>query len=440
MKDIKEAGDHHMNHMNGQNMKDINISGGRETKQKKTKGDFLLKIISILTAAIIWFWVVGVESHVNQRNFTSVPVSLENLNDMRRSLGFSVLDYTEIYINVTLEGRNSDLNRLRSSDIKAYIDLSGVTHAGQQSLPIEINGIDYVSVVDQSQSSAIVYIDRETSVNIPVKVQIVDVITEAGLERGSPVFNPDIITVYGPEGVLGSIDHARVNISLGRISRTIDLIQQFVLIDNNGNEVENRFIRTGDINAVAVTVPVSAAKEVPLSVRYVHGFYNESNSEITITPETITIRGEPDVVNNISEIFIGLIDERQHENDTALTRQILLPAGVTAANGVNSAVIDIKLINMSARTISVSTRSNPNFVVSEPRDFEYHIVEESAQIRLIGPQSVLNHMTPSRISVALDLRSFTEAGTHTVPLDINILGSDRVFYVGGEYTVSVEIY
>jgi YbbR domain-containing protein len=411
-----------------------------EKRPKKSKGDFHLKIISVLTAVLIWFWVFGFESQVAQRRFASVPVIFENANEMRDRYGYSILVDKELYIDVVLEGQSAYLNRIRPESIHAFVDLNRVTQAGEQPLPIEIKEMDYVHVADQSQSSTLLYIDKESSKPIPVDARIVQMVKEPDVEIGELGLSANSVTVYGPEEVLKTISHAQVNLSLGTVERPVTVTETLVLINNNGEEVRNQYISTRDVTTVEVFVPVTMTKEVPLILSYRHGYYNDKNTNITIVPETIFITGSPDFINSIHEYNIGVIDEKKYERDTTETMRISLPAGVTS--DVHAAEIGIKFIDIEPKLINVSTRQNANFNIIPPANFEYRIREDRIQIRLLGHPSVLRFINSSRISVTADMSALTERGTHPVPLGINIISNnaENPAFCVGEYLITVEIY
>jgi len=408
---------------------------------KKSKGDFFLKIISVLTAVLIWFWVVGFESQVTQRRFTNIPVRFENLNEMRDNYNYSIIVEKDLYIDVTLEGRSAQLNRIRNSDIEAFINLSTVTKPGEQPLDIEIKAMDNVHVVNQSQSSTLLYIDVENSRTIPVDARIIQMEgRDPNVEIGELRLSTNSVTVYGPDGVLQTLSHAQVNLSLPFVERPVTVIEQFILINNDGEEVRNQFISTRGVTSVEVTVPVTMTKEIPLAVNLRYGYYTDKNSDINIVPDKITISGSPDFINNISEYNIGTIDEKRYDSDTTLTMPIAFPDGI--ASDTHAADVEIKLINIESKIINVSTRQNSNFNIIPPPNFEYSIREDRIQVKVLGDPETLSRINSSRISVTADMSALTERSPHLVPLVIEIISNnaDNPAFCVGEYLINVEIY
>ena len=78
-----------------------------KTKKKKS-GDLLLKIISVLTALVLWFVIIGVDNPIDTRNFTAVPIKLENLSVMESQYNLSIISNSpnSIYtFDITISGR-----------------------------------------------------------------------------------------------------------------------------------------------------------------------------------------------------------------------------------------------------------------------------------------------------------------------------------------------
>ena len=426
-----------LNKLNKLNEQDKDINS--ELKHEKIKGDISLKIISVLLAVLIWFWVIGFESHVTQKKFNTV-VHMDNVGEMASRYGYSILITKEIFIDVILEGKSSDLNRIKPDDIYAYADFKNVTQAGEINLPIEIKDIDYVTVAELSQNSIIVPVDKKTSKDIPVMGKIIQIAYEAGAEIENLVFNPETITVSGPEMIINNIAHAQVNLSLSAdkpIERSAWVTSPFTLIDKKGEEVKNAYIKSTE-SSVDVYIPVYTTKEIPLIINYKYGYYNNKNTNIEIIPDKIKVRGSPDYLNSFNEINIGIIDEKQYDSDTMLTRNIPLPDEIKNLSGVTTAGIKIEFIDTEKRTMSIPLKQNSRFTVIPPKNFEYHIKEENIQIKLLGPFQNLNNITRSVISVSADLSNYSEKGTYSVTVDI--VTSDASVFCVGEYEITVEVY
>ena len=64
------------------------------------------------------------------------------------------------------------------------------------------------------------------------------------------------------------------------------------LVNEAGNEINSSYL-TMSTTSVGVTVKLFTEKDVPLTVSYKHGYFNNDNVTIDISPKTIKLRGEP---------------------------------------------------------------------------------------------------------------------------------------------------
>ena len=83
-------------------------------------------ILSLVCAFVLWMYVMSVESPTYTETFKNVGVSLQNESIIAKN-GLSVVSGTGYHVDVTVTGRKSIISRLDSDDIKAYVDLSGIS-------------------------------------------------------------------------------------------------------------------------------------------------------------------------------------------------------------------------------------------------------------------------------------------------------------------------
>lgn len=410
----------------------------KKQTNKERQSDFLLKMLSVFTALIIWFFVMWVDSPVSEKKFTSVPVQLENLDVMEKN-GLSIIVERETSINVTVSGRKSAVNKLKLSDIQAYIDFKNVTSPGEHLLPIEIKEIDNITIVEQSETHTKRYIDTRMVGYLPVTAEIGQYMAEQGVTLTPINIKPNSIEISGPKGVIETLSHAQVNLNLssyGKIERSLNVTEKIVLINENGDEVNNPYIKA-DQSIVEVSISVEMEKEVPLEVNFRYGYYTEKNTIITVTPSTLRVRGSPDFLSTYEKILLAPINEKSIVNpeNTSLNIDIPLPE-LKNVNNITTATVEIEFVNTESREISFDVS---NLKVTPPSGREYNIRDEKLRFKFLGPASSLNSIRQSNITATVDLSKVTEKGTQTVPVDVTITSYNSVFCVG-EYTVNVEIY
>ena len=401
--------------------------------------DLLLTIVAVFMGLLIWFWVTEFESHVTERIFTRVDVHIEGLSELR-SRGFNIIGDETFNVDVTLEGRNVDLNRLNSSSIRAYVDVRG-QHAGTHTLPVRIMEMNGLQVINQTTDNIRLNIDRNITKSVPVRAEIIRRSIEVGIEMGDLIFTPPTVSVEGPEQLLNEIAYAKIYLDLGDelVMSSREVISPFVLVDSNEDAVTQSPLIRESPNSIGVLIPIYTTREVPLTVKYRYGYYDDTHVSVTITPSTIMLRGEPHYLNNLNEIVLGTINERSYDTDTTIIFRLpidRLEGDIRNLSGVTSAEVAITFRDMVARTLRVpASRFN---VTSPPEHLEYNIREEYLSTRLFGPSDRIN--IPARaVEITVDLSGFTEPGIYSVPVEAIVTAEGSRVFVLGEYSVSVEI-
>ena len=422
---------------------DGELNSGDSDKKKqageKRKGDIRLKILSVLTAIIVWVLVMGVESPISEKKFTGIPVQYENIDVMEKN-ALSIIVDRDTSIDVTVSGTKSAVNKLKQSDIIAYIDFKNVTSSGQHMLPIEIGELDNnITVVEQSETHTMRYIDTRVTKYLTVSAEIRQAMTEQGVTLTPINIKPDMIEVSGPKSEIEQLSHAQVNLylsSYGKIERLLNVTERIVLVNEEGDEVNNVHVKV-DQTSVEVSISPEMEKIVPLEVTFKYGYYTAKNTIITVTPSALKIRGAPDFLSSYDKIPLSAIDEKKIENpeNTSLTMEILLPE-VRNMDGITTAVVEIEFIDTTSREFNFNTSS---LKVIPPTGSEYNIQEERLRLKLLGPAVNLNSIRQADITATVDLSKVTEKGIRTVPVDVTITSDNSVFCVG-EYIVNLEIY
>ena len=401
--------------------------------------DLLLTIVAIFMGLLIWFWVTEFESHITERIFTRVDVHIEGLSELR-SRGFNIIGDETFNVDVTLEGRNVDLNRLNSSSIRAYVDVRG-QQAGTHTLPVRIMEMNGLQVINQTSDNIRLNIDRNITKSVPVRAEIIRRSIEVGIEMGDLVFTPPTVSIEGPEQLLNEIAYAKIYLDLGDelVMSSREVISPFVFVNSNEDAVTRSPHIRESVNSIGVFIPIYTTREVPLRVKYRYGYYDDNHVTVTITPSTITLRGEPHYLNDLDEIIIGTINERSYDSDTTITMRIpidRLDGDIRNLSGFTSAEVAIAFRDMEARTVRIpASRFN---VTPPPSHLEYTIREEYLGTRLFGPSDRIN--IPTRmIEITVDLSEFTEPGIYSVPVEVIVAMEGSLVFVLGEYSISVEI-
>ncbi len=406
------------------------------TKKTNNKNkDLTAKIMCVLGAVLLWFYVVSSQTIIDERRFASIPVEIMSSEVIETEYGMTVINGYDYTVDVTVSGVKSELNRLSAEDISAYVDLSQINAAGEYTLDVRTSVPGGISVKEISTNYVNVYVDKRSSKPVEIRVNPIYSI-ESEYSLGTPSANISTVTVTGPEDVLESVAYAQVTVDVGRLTGTVTSTGSLVLIGNDGAVISNPYVKLHTTDVI-VKIPVYTEKEIPLSVGLKHGFYNEKNSEIKIEPQSIVVRGDPAELAKLSTVEVMTIDEKKMTGVTGSSVAVIeLPEGVENVNRVESVTVTVTHVNTSTRDIYVD-----NVEIKNPEGLDYSVKQDGINVTLRGSTGSLALVNEDNVLLTADLSYYSKGtGKVTVPVTVGIpAGLSGSVYEIGEYSLEIEI-
>ncbi|MBR5058579.1 MAG: hypothetical protein IKX04_08430, partial [Clostridiales bacterium] len=117
--------------------KDLPVVARRKKKDKKGKrsGRALLLLISFLFSILLWMYIQITTNPVTEKSFT-LQIQFENAQLLKEKNLAATYPYQSVTVRIV--GRKNDMDKLSSSDLSAYLDLSGVEETGSVRLPVNV--------------------------------------------------------------------------------------------------------------------------------------------------------------------------------------------------------------------------------------------------------------------------------------------------------------
>ncbi len=415
--------------------KHVAESGGELTVAKFGKYENLIaRILCVFAAVALWFYVVSADTTAKEKNFSGIPVKIRGIETVSSEQGLTVISGYGCTVDLTLAGPKTDIDRLAADDIDVYVDGSSITGAGEYTLEIIPSLPNGVSVVSQSVNYVSLYLDKSMTVTVPVKVNPVFTI-ESTYTLGTPEPSLETVNVTGPAEELEKLSHAAVSLDLGRVTKTLTASGTLTLVDQNGGTVSNPFVKLQNTE-ITVRFPVYTYKDIPLTVEYKYGYYNDSNVTVSIKPASIRIKGEPDALEDYDHLLVLQLDEKKITGDTSLSAKIVLPDDVTNVSGIETANVQVTHKNTETREIVVT-----NLSVLNPNGLNYKLESGSLNVKFRGARSLLSLLSSNNITATLDLGYLNKAsGTVSVPVTVQVTSAlEGSVYEIGAYKLDVTI-
>lgn len=388
-------------------------------------------VLSLLLAILFWLYVDASKGHMMSQDFNSVPIDFIGAEDTLPSRGLMLASGEDATVDLRLSGPRTVISGLKSSDIRAQVNLVSVNSVGPYSLkwdlvlPDHVNRSD-ITIERSSRSNVTFQVTTLYSHEIPIDVVIEGEVPEPYVSMDARVVKePSVLTLSGLRDAVDQIVSARVVVDISNAVGTIQQDYSYELLDAEGNVVADPKVRVSD-QSVNVTVPVYMMKELPLTVKFKQSPGSTlANASWNLEPDKITIMGDPLSLETIEEISLGEVDlSAYYEFDEDL--EIKLPAGCENASGFKNTHLTIKFHNLSTRSFTV-TNIRPAGLSASQR---FDLITTSVDVVLRGPADDLEQVMEEDIRIVVDLKEITSDGTVTVPANVYVDGYSAVGAVG----------
>ena len=404
------------------------MSEGKVKNVRSFIGNVTAGIICVLAALFLWYFVSENDTAQFEITVSGVPVTIKNESNL------SVLSGDDLTVDVTVSGRRSVVNAITRDAISAFTTVASGTEAGKNKLSVECELPDGVSLVSLSSPTVTVYLDNTTTASVPVRVAVKDVIIDTGYELGTAQSELSSVWVTGPETVVNTVAEARLTVSLGRVTKTVNCSGAIVLFDESGSEIVNPYITTS-ASTVNATIPVTKTREVPVDVSFVYGIFTYENCNVTVSPSVIRVKGDADAVDRVTMQY--RIDEKTLEipDGGKAERRITvsLPSGVTNASGTDEIVVTVEPTGISTRTFTVQIQS-PN--ITNVPDGMSVVGVYSLNVSVRGDSATIEKIRAYNIIARVDL-SGAAAGENERPVSFSFSQFEGEVFEVGTYTVAV---
>ena len=279
----------------------------------KLKNNSKIKIISLLSAMVLWMYVMAIVDPEETKLFENIPVTITNKNELNER-DLVIYPEQDLTTNIYVTGKLSNLKKVTKDDINVY---------GQINNPLEGNNEIYLKV---STSQRVNY-DFKNPVMISEDKSIKVDITGSGKNNVDNIMlqdNIDKVSVSGPRSLVNKVKRVvgtvKVNGELNDFSQSIKLEP----VDANGKVVEGIELEKDSVN---VNITLLTQKTVPITLKLSDN--SESGVNYTMSQNTVTIKGKKDIVDSINDIETQPVKLSEILPGTSKDIYLQVPSGIT---------------------------------------------------------------------------------------------------------------
>lgn len=176
---------------------------------KKKKFNIFAFILCVLTAFIIWIFVMNTQNSTYTKTF-AINIEVVNEEKLLANSGLTIFGAPEKQANVTIQGKKIEVQKYSEKDFRAYIDVSSISEKGNHPVSVVVETpTNTVTVMAIDPKTITVYADTLVSVSVPLEAYCQN-------DVGKYVVSTDItqINVTGPGEYIAKIATAKVRIPM----------------------------------------------------------------------------------------------------------------------------------------------------------------------------------------------------------------------------------
>jgi len=305
------------------------------------------KLMALVIAFALWFFVLGAENPQDTRTLTLRVVSVNAPS------GTVPISLTPSESEVRVRGRTMLLERSDFERMRLKADLTGAK-VGEQSVPLTVSGVPLgLQVLPGHPTSAQVRLDKLIERKRPVQcIKVGEPSSEFVIESASPT--PEEITIIGATSVVA------------RVARVVVVVDMSGLNSSHESEaeVEARDLRDVVVNGVKfdpervkVKVIVHAVNNKTVPVRPIIGNppAGYQLTSVRVSPPVVTITGEGDALAGVSSVSTSRIDISGLRSRKTYTMSINVPGDMSVLGAASvSVTVAVRRMNLpSAGDVSV---------------------------------------------------------------------------------------
>lgn len=409
----------------------------KNEKSGVSRNKVLQVIASILVAVAIWVYVDVEKAPERTKTIRDIPVEFSGESTTLADKNLMLLSGYDTTVDLTIKGTKRELVKINKDNVRLVASTSSIDSVGVHTLRWDVVYPDGVqssalSVDWASKYKITVTVGELYTKEVPVNCVVTGTVAD-GYFTGETVLDPTTLVLRGQRDDLLNVAYAKLTVDISDATRSVIQTESVQLYDNDDNPVDNSNIRT-NASLIQAKVPVLTTKEVSLAVE-LSGVPGSAGQSIktTITPSSVRLIGEADVLENIDEIVLATL----YIEDLDIWQQnsyvVTAPDGTWLANSNEVATVEITMEGIEEKTVTVDTFSYTNV----PSGL-YAEVQDTLDVRLWGLSEELAELKADAITATVDLSSVTETGSCRVPVTVTVSGY-RDVAVKGSYEVTVYV-
>lgn len=400
----------------------------------------VLWLISLLTAIILWSYVVVYVNNQHTTVIHNVPINMQYRATVYQSMGLDVIETDIPAVDVSVTGARSVIGDLTADDIIIYPNITGIDGRGTYTLTLTAeptSAVKNFTISSLSSDSVNVRLDKVVTKEFSLQTDISSVTVAEGLIADMATATPARLTITGPEYKMNNIKRVvATTLAEENLTQSSVLPAVIRLYDENGGEIDHSLL-TFDKETIEVTIPIMKELTLPMKVEYVNipAGFDTSILDISLSINEIRLAVPAKDAGSLTEFVAGYIDLSTLQTDQPYVLDIKLPTGYRSMDDITQVNATVSSENLTERIINVDeikilNDANGSIQVLTQIISNVHVVGDKEAVGALSSGSVIAQIDATRISAA--------QGQQTVEVSFIIPSTEKA-YVKGVYTATIKI-
>jgi YbbR domain-containing protein len=390
-------------------------------------------LLSIGLAFALWLFVSFTQNPDQRSAFEGVPVDIEGLTP-----GLLVVDKEGLpkanrpTVTITAEGEEATIQTVRQSDVRAFVDLSGLAAGEHSNVPVivERNRSGLARLTLTSDPAFLSFrLEQEITRTVPLTVELAGSVPFS-FEKGQPQLTVagrpvNSVLVRGPQSRVERVGMGRVVADIDRLTGNYSSTRPVEIVAQDGQEIGGV---TADPDTINVLVPIASSagvKRVPVVPRLVGvPASGQIVSTVSVDPQFVQLTGGSDALDGIESIETFDVDIAGATRTISRTVAIQVPPNTSLASGEPAVATVLVQIQPIERPFQI-TLPVPLQVTDAPSGFLFTLSPTSIQIKLEGDAGALAAFDPDSLQGVVSARGLGE-GTYAITPSIQLPAGVRL--------------
>lgn len=395
----------------------------------------MLKLASLIMAALVWLAIVNIDDPVITRTIDGIGVSIVNgsyVEELGKS--YSILEDAD-RIAVSVTGKRSVIESLKKEDFAASADLTQIisfeTNPCMVPISVTCSNSNINSVQAKKQVLAL-SIEKMISADFIISATREGTKAKAGYEVGKLSVEPEKVTITGSESLINQIDKVVADVDVSGMSEDQLVDAHLKIIDKNQDTMSDsktRYLKYSiDYNHVKVRTTIWRVVD---NIRLMADYTGKPApgyqvAEMATTPSTISLAASEETLEeleasgNVIIIPKKAMDVSGKNTDQEIKVDItdyLPKEAILPKDASSSAIIKADILPEGSKEFSVET--NTITVNNKPEGYRVSFNSDKISVRIKGLESELENLSKEQIQASIDLGKKNDLA-QTLMVNINL--------------------